>query len=41
MNIKATKMLLILTTVTVLVISSGCGARGDLYHPSESQSVVK
>ncbi len=35
------KVLLILSIVTVVVVSSGCGSKGDLYFPEQSQSTDK
>ncbi len=34
------KMVMVISIAALLVVSSGCGSKGDLYHPDEPQSTA-
>lgn len=41
MRQQMAKALAVISITTILLVISGCGSKGDLYTPNESQSTEK
>ncbi|MCW8825045.1 MAG: lipoprotein [Gammaproteobacteria bacterium] len=41
MKQKVAQLLLVFAISSLVMVVSGCGSKGDLFHPEESQSTTK